>query len=284
MPVKKRKTMSAETKAKIAEAHRKRRESVVEKSVEKPVIKKEMKTEQPSAEQSKIDTTELDAILKRLKEKEETLDEKIRSLTATSPGVVEDRSHKKFGTALRKEIPPSDRMGVQKVYVYTGGVYVMSVYVKNDSEVYAPYERPITFDNEQTVRKQTSEGEKYFRISTYSTFSKKECEFIENSPEFGFAIFPNTAQAMKADMEVTYQIQIASRQIDALPEAQILQMSLSYNIPQNLTLSEIRHKLKMYRLAEVLQQQEESTKSMVQNIFSEKASLEKTQTPILANK
>ena len=280
MPAKK-KPMSEEAKAKISEAARKRREAVLEK----PVIKTENEMEkEKKVEQPKIDTTQLDAILKRLEEKEKSLDDKIRSLTATSPGVVEDRSHKKFGTALRKEIPPSDRMDAQNVYIHTGGIYVMSVYIKNDSEVYAPYERPITFGSEQTVRKQTSEGEKYFRISMYGTFSKKECEFIENCPEYGFTIFPNTAQAMKADMETTYQIQIASRQIDAMPEAQIIQMGLTYNIPQNSSLSEIRHKLKMYRLAEILQQQEETTKSMVQNIFSEKANLDRTQTPILANK
>lgn len=256
---------------------------------ETPKVNETPKQEAPKAEETvekkEINVEELKEVLREIKEKEFSLREMMQKIEASSPGRTEDKSHKKFGTALRKEIEPKDRLRVPRTYIYTGGVYVMSVYEKAGvGEVYAPYEKPVVFSNEQTISKKTMDGPRHFRMSTYSTYSRKECQFIENSPEWQMTIFENTTQALKAPIEITYQIQKASRQIGALPDNVLLRMANDYQIDMNLEMSEIRYLLKQYKLAEILQEDKSQTHSMMQNVLGEKARNHLGLSPVEANR
>lgn len=175
----------------------------------------------------------------------------------------QDRAKMKFGGTLRKEIPTEDRLPVLKTYIYVGGMYSMNVYLKDGSEKYAPYETPIVFIPFNSEKR----GEVWYTYSTYSTFSKKECEFIEASPEFGYSIFSKIKEAQKVNPELIQKVKEAADIVNKMSQIQLINTAQSYHIDiTKLSNDEIRHELRSYKLAEILQREQATEEAKLRNL------------------
>jgi len=236
----------------------------------------ELKTAEQIAELRKI-IEQQQAILQSQNEKIEKLSQST-TVTATgqpievkiSPEILrgrDERNKTKFGGALRKEIPPEDRLDMVKTYIYVGGGYVMNVYLKNGSEVYAPYDKSIEFKPYNTEIRKTQNGDVWYTYSTFSTWSKKECEFIEGSPEWGSGIFSKIKDAQKVDPTIITKIKEAADIANKLTEHQLIEQAQSYHITvAGKSLDEIRAELKQFKLAEILQKEQHADEEKIRNL------------------
>ena len=212
---------------------------------------------------------QIDELREIIRKQGEDFERRIAVLTQDKTiGVTDDKSHKKFGTALRVELPADDRLKDPKTFIYVGGVYVMSVYMKNGTEVYAPLDRPITFIPSNMIPQQVNGETKYFYVSLYSTYSKKEVKFIENCPEYDMTIFTKMQDVQKkVDLNLTNQIQRASMYVNSLTEGQLLNEGQAYQIDNSLPMDEIRRELKAFKLAEILQTEKTKTQEVANRLF-----------------
>lgn len=181
---------------------------------------------------------------------------------------VEERSKKKFGQSLRKELPAEDRLDKEKIYIYVGGTKIMNVYLKDGSEVYAPYDKNIVFSLYNTEQRKTENGDtRWYNYSIFSTRSKLECKFVEESPEFGFTIFNKVNDARKVDPELVNKVKEASDIVNRLNDIQLLSTAESYHIDtKNMTLDRIRYELRSFKLAEILQSEKSVSQQRIQNL------------------
>jgi hypothetical protein len=172
-----------------------------------------------------------------------------------------DRARQKFGTSVRKEIAPADRLEAPKTYIIVGGGFVLSVYQKNGTEVYAPHDKACIFQPTFTDKRRMADGKDRDCIfSGFTTYSKPECKFIEESPYWKTLIFSKTSEAMKVDYEALERLKAISDEIHRMSEVQTLSMAQSYNLDIYLPLDTIREQLKNIRIADRMQYEEAATR------------------------
>jgi hypothetical protein len=231
-------------------------------------VKIEQIKDKPVNQKSDNELDELKKIIREQMVKQNDLEAKIAALGIARPTSPDDKSYKKFGTSLRKEIPPEDRYSIARTFIYAGGSYVMSGYMKAGTEVYAPYDRPIIFVSSNTIQRQINNETKYFQVSVFSTYSKKEAAFVENCPEYGMTIFTKMQDVeRKADLNLINQIQRASMYVNGLTDAQLLNEAQTYKIATDINMDEIRTQLKSFKLAEILSKEREKTQEVASRLF-----------------
>lgn len=248
------------------EAHEIREENIeVRERVEET-----QKTSDEIAELKKL-ILEQNARIEQLQKSTESPVKQTAPATGNQTFIVQqsdDRSKRKFGQSLRKELPPEDRLDKDKIYIYVGGTKIMNVYLKDGSEVYAPYDKPIIFSMYNTEQRKTENGEsRWYNYSIFTTRSKLECKFVEESPEFGFTIFTKVNDARKIDPELVGKVKEASDVVNRLNDIQLLSSAESYHIDtKNMTLDRIRYELRSFKLAEILQSEKSISQQRVQNL------------------
>lgn len=244
---------------------------------EEQVITEPLKPEIMSETEVNPEIAALKEALKQQQEATNLLMEQFKQLqkgqsSASAPMVISpeifkqtDRAKTKFGGTLRKEIPADDRLDMLKTYIHVGGMFVMNVYIKDGSEVYAPYETEVSF---KPFNSEFRNGQ-WYTYSTFSTYSKKECAFIENSPMYGFSIFSKVKDAQKVDPELVQKVAEAADIVNKYSQIQLINAAQSYNInTSGLSNDQIRQQLQNFKLAEILQREQESETQKLKSLYT----------------
>ena len=247
-----------------------------------PIVE-ENNTVEKKTEEVKVDTNANDIIAKQAAfiEKQNEINERLlksieelknapqsQAPVQTFIQRPDDNQKKKFGTSLRKEIEPSDRLTLPATFVAIGGLFPMNVYMKNGSEVYAPLDKEIVFKPNFSAKKRMSDGtEKDCWYSLFSTTSKKECEYIRNSPDFGNFIFDNQSAAIDVNYELVDKIKTATVIVNKLSDIQLMQEAATYHISTDgVSADQIRDDLKNIKVSEIMETESSETQRRIQRL------------------
>lgn len=207
------------------------------------------------------------ADLKNLQETIDRLAKELESLKALQGGssevkfvAVKEPEKPKFGSGGSKFIPNDDKNvdengNVIPVMFFSIGRYrVVSVYMKEGSEVTAPYGKPIEFRGIGMELGRDGNAADTIYYCVYETWSKKEAEFLRNSPFYGYTIFDSITKAKGIKPEIVNLINKATNYIMGLEQGQLLSMAKYYGY-ENDTVSQMRHKLIQITLQEYIDQE-----------------------------
>lgn len=213
----------------------------------------EKNEEQVKVSEKEYTERELDMMerMRRLEEMVESM-----SHTPTKGVIVTERTADKFGIVGKREIPKEDKLDKPKTYVAIGRGLVLSVYMLEGSEVYAPYNRPIKFSLSTFDRRATAHGEKVLFMSNYATWSKKECEFIEKSPYFNVTIFDVYKKAINIDPDKVVKLEQATSWVNSLTPNALFANAIQYGMDTALGTDAIKKHLMAIKLAELMSEDE----------------------------
>jgi len=174
----------------------------------------------------------------------------------------EVKANQKFGKSLRKELAPDDRLTLPETFVCLGGLFPMNVYRKNGTEVYAPLDKEIIFKPAFTEKKRMSDGKmKDCIYSLFSTSSKKEAQYVRESPHYGDYIFDNQTAATAINYELVTKIKMAADIVNKYNDMQLTQEASRYHIETEGVLADkIREDLKHIKLSEIIETESIETK------------------------
>jgi hypothetical protein len=214
---------------------------------------------------------ELDLLRKQVARQEEMLNQ-FMAQNGQHPLMVQnqkDRREEKFGKARRKEIPAHDRLSAPKTYIYLGGTFLLNVYKIDGSEVYPPYDTKIHFVARNSDMRRDNQGNvKWAIYSTFSTQSKLECKYIEESPEYNVVIFDRINKVKTLDPHLVEQVKRANEIVKHYDDIQLMNEARSYKIDMNLTMDNMRSQVISYKLAEIVQMEQTNTASKAQSLFT----------------
>ena len=220
-------------------------------------------TEEPCpAEKEKEKEKSSDRVNELLLKKLEELEGKIAELESRPTSTQSEKEYK-FGSVKSKNIPKSDKLDKPHTFVMMGRGYVLSVYNFEGSEVLAPYGIPVYFKWKNSDKRKTSEGEQAIHYSTYSTWSKKECEFVKNSPFFGTLIFDKVTDLEEVNPELVSTIERASTYVANMTQDEIFGLAGNYKLDINLPVSKLKSMLIAIKVQEIIAHDDGLYKSFV---------------------
>ena len=200
-------------------------------------------------EKEKAESDNVNALLlKKLAE----LEEKIGELEETKNRQPDRYStESRFGVVRSKNIPKSDKLDKPKTFVMMGRGYVLSVYNHEGSEVLAPYGLPVQFKWKNSEKRQTLDGEQAIHYSTFSTYSKKEVEFIKNSPFFGTLIFDSVTDLEEVNPALVSSIEQASTYVANMTQEELFGLAHTYKLDINMPINKLKTKLIAIKVQEI---------------------------------
>jgi hypothetical protein len=162
-----------------------------------------------------------------------------------------------YGNARNYTIPDTDKIRdkngnvVSKTFISPSRGFVFGVYEKEGSYLYSPYKRPIHFRNAVFDKGKSGKAADIVHFSVFSTWSKKESDYIENSPFFGHIIFDSITKARNVVPAILDAIKRSTLYIAGLKEGELLAMAKSYGV-QDMSRSEMKDYLGKIKLQEIL--------------------------------
>lgn len=139
------------------------------------------------------------------------------------------------------QIPVDDfeENGVSFFVPSTG--YVMSCDRRKGKIVKLPWgKKTIFFEHEGTKIRNQGKYQELSIISKYTSYSKKEIEWIRNHSMYGVLIYENTNTAMNADMMKVQRMSKVIGSLRAVDHIDLLKMCGAYNVPKSNDPNEMR--------------------------------------------
>jgi len=167
-----------------------------------------------------------------------------------------DTKDDKFGSGVKREIPPEDRLSKPVTFLMRGRGLILSVYMKQGSEIYAPYNRPIRFVHTSSDIRRGGLAEDTLHFSTFSTWSAKEADFVRESPYYNTLIFESITKAMNYDPKLTSAIEQATSHVSAMTDDMVLSNAVSHGVDKSLPITDIKKILTNFKIQEVLEQED----------------------------
>lgn len=206
-------------------------------------------------EKEKEKSSDNSEIMKQLLQEVERLKGQIAEIQ-TEPRATQYRheSEVKFGSSVSKNIPKSDKLDKPTTFITIGRGYVMSCYNKDGSEVLAPYGQPILFKWRNSDKRGQGGEEVAIHYSTYSTWSKKECEFIKESPYFGHLIFDSVSKMSKVNPNLVSAIEQATNYVANMTQDQMFAIANQYHLDVDMSIKELKDKVVAIKVQGILDQ------------------------------
>lgn len=155
-------------------------------------------------------------------------------------------------------------------YCHTFGL-VMGSYRYRGKEVLPP-NGIITFRN--TARMQVSKlGQRDARIvslCSFSTRSRREVEYIRNSPQYGTVIFEKSSEAMNIELQMVDIMADVSGEVNNRSQAQLIQMALEREVKVTDNVDDLRRMLIESLTKERMQKMRDMSESLARKTGSEK--------------
>lgn len=226
-------------------------------------LEKEKEVISKTEEQQDAMALQLHELMKEIQEQKENnkkIQEEIERLKSSpspsaAPVIYASDQEKKFGTSQRREIPEGDRLDKPSTFLMRGRGFILSVYRKDGTEVYAPYDRPIRFMHTSTDTR-SGQATDTLHFSSYSTWSKKEVDFIKNCPLFGSLIFDTVSKAMAVNPAIQSALQQASNHVETMTDDMVFNVARSYGIDLHLPMPKIKEQVRTIKLQEILEQED----------------------------
>jgi hypothetical protein len=195
------------------------------------------------AEQQKIILAELEELKKKAQQ-------------PTTFSYMPPQEERKFGSGTRRELPPDDRLDKPVTFLMRGRGFILSVYQKDGTEVYTPYNRPIRFSHTSSDVRRSGSSDDTMHFSSYMTWSKKEVEYVKESPYFNTLIFDSVTKAMKVNPMIQSAMQQATNHVQTMQDDEVFNHAVAYGIDMRMNVSKIREQLVAIKLQEILEQEE----------------------------
>lgn len=173
-----------------------------------------------------------DALIYSLSQQIKDLTEKVsQQPQVQAPAVIQAvmPDKKEFGEGVRN-IPPDDFDPKGATFVAYGLGIIVSSYMKDGAERLAPYNKGCQFNYDCSDRRVNGKEEHYIHICKFSTKSKKEIEFIRESPQYGISIFESARKVVNSDPEVVAKMASATSMIENLRQDNLFARANSLGI------------------------------------------------------
>lgn len=225
------------------------------------IIKEEAPCPVKEKEKEKAESDNVNALLlKKLAELEERFSE-LEESKSRQPERYDTES--RFGRVRSKNIPQNDKMDKPKTFVMMGRGYVLSVYNHEGSEVLAPYGLPIHFKWKNSEKRQTMDGEQAIHYSTFSTYSKKETDFIKNSPFFGTLIFDSVTDLEEVNPALVSSIEQASTYVANMTQEELFGLANTYKLDINMPINKLKTTIIAIKVQEITSNDEGLYRSVI---------------------
>ena len=215
-------------------------------NTEEPCPAEKVKEKEKSNDSELVET-----LLQQIEKLNARLNEVEKTNLATSR--YNDQTQKFGNAAMRREIKLSDKLERAKTFVTLGRGFVMSAYNIDGSEINAPYNVPIRFKWSSSDIRKTADGDVPIHYSTYETWSKSECEFIEQSPYFNRTIFDNVTRASKVDPTMVASIERATTLISNMTNEQLFASAIQYGLDKNSGVTKLRNSMIAIKVKEIME-------------------------------
>jgi hypothetical protein len=192
-----------------------------------------------------------DQIMGRLKSMEDAVASNVNGGGATIK-IDKGKEEPEFGTFRTFNIERDDYLKKEIEFVTLAKGFCCSVYLKDGQEVLSPYKRTIYFQAGQTKYVNEDQNTRLIPFCRYATHSKKEAEFIMNSPFYETLIFSDYNKAAQVSLEDTYRIGEATNSIMQMPDDQIFGLANSYGIDIHKTTDKIKSDLIKIKINELV--------------------------------
>lgn len=159
-----------------------------------------------------------------------------------------------FGVSKGKVIPLSDKLSHPATFVMMGRGYVMSCYNHEGSEVRSPYGVPILFKWRNSDKRSVGGEDVAIHYSTYSTYSKKEVEFIKNSPYFGHIIFDSVMSLDKVNVKLVAAIEQATTYVANLTQDELFAIANTYKLDIDMSIKKLKDTIIAIKVQEISEQ------------------------------
>lgn len=229
---------------------------------------KESTAQEIKPEKKEIPTEDYDTLIKTLT----TLQGQVRKLEDDKQSPVVHQmvkaEERKFGSGLRRQISPDDRLEKPYTFITRGRGFIVSVYMKEGTEIYSPYERPIVFELKSSDVKRSGKAEDVIHFAMFSTWSKKEVEYIKESPYYNVTVFDSVAKAVNINPKLHSSIEAATNYVSLMSQDQVLAACQQYSLDARLGMEKVKERLTAIKLEEILSQEEYFNKKTAERIFA----------------
>jgi len=154
------------------------------------------------------------------------------------------------------QIPPDDYLGVKGGITFFApcGGYVICDDLRKGQRVLLPYgKKVIFFENPAVTKIQKGKYEELLVISKYTSFSKKEVEWLRKHRHFGFKFHESIGQTINADVVRMQKLSRIMGNVQNYDVQDLLKHATSYGVPVSEDYDAVRH-----GLATALLQKEEA--------------------------
>jgi hypothetical protein len=206
-------------------------------------------------------TNEMAEMRKQLSEQRLLIQSLVNNQKSQQPvftNAVIQKEKVEFGKYNSESIPDDDYLPKKKTYIKVGKGWVLSTYYKNGKEVLAPFNMPIYFRRE--FDEIVGENNRVIPFSHYSTNSRKESEFIEQSPYFGVIVHTTKEEAESVDMTSVDRMENVIMNVQRMDKNSILAKAASLG----LNIREDEQKLRA-AITKIMISQEMSREAQLQN-------------------
>ena len=180
-------------------------DNIIDTSVNKTPVEETPKQDNPIEKIKKEPlvkeaTRDLTSLQTQLQQQQELIN---KLLLNQSPNLSPD----KRGYTQTKDIPKEDYQEKKEVFITRGRGTILSCYEKDGKWYYPPYGMPPVFEYYYTDMNRKGKDADILHFSIFSTHSKKEIEYIKESPFFNMSIFNEVEKAVKYSSEMYEKMQ-----------------------------------------------------------------------------
>lgn len=258
----------------------------------KPVSQVKPKTEKPT--ESATHTEDMGSIEEMLQAKlaamQEQLDARFKELNVSAPHPVQEQQsnqqpqqpqpiiiqqqdpHLKFGSGIGVTLPEDDKIindlgrVAQHTFITIGRGFILSVYKQEGSYRYAPYNKPIEFRWQSFDGGKSGLAKDIIHFCIYSTYSKKERDFIMNSPYYGKTIFDSITQAKNVNPSIISHINSSTAYVNGLNDSQLISTAKQYGW-EHLPATEMKTRISQIKLQEFIDADRDYTQKAANSIM-----------------
>lgn len=183
------------------------------------------------------------------------------------------KDEKVFGSGSKQSIPLDDKIldsnGNPKpeTFVTIGRGFLISVYEKDGSQILAPYRFPCEFKWKTFDKGRDGKADNVIHFSVFETWSKKEAEFIRESPFYGSSVFESFSKARSVDPVLISKIDASIVFVNSMSDSQLFHYASNYGWSRD-SKDEIKKKISQMKLQEMIEQDKGYATAALQRLAS----------------
>lgn len=161
-----------------------------------------------------------------------------------------------------------DEKGVRFCVPTTG--YVMSCDRRKGKIVKLPFgKKTIFFEHEGTRKRGQGKFTELSTIAAYTSYSKKEIEWIRNHSMYGVLIYESSNSAMNADMVKIQKLSRAIAVLRSLEHIDVVRMCKGYDVQISDDLNEMRFNIAHEQVRREMEAEGQRAKSLLESTTKE---------------